>query len=448
MRFEDRNLESLDLRGFEQHMIANEIRNLLEHRDASKRMMGYARMWELRNAAKLSESDFDFLDSISISEPDPDVVVKALGIVEALRRWRPTTLQDRILQPFSQPAVSAILASCHHEYIPDADPLIALAQHLGNPKNVGFHLVPFHQLDWNQPEIGTLDNLCFVGQPRMHRAFALKTVIESLTAELRLGFPEGDNKWWTASGKHQGVAVRWDGQQIALRQKSETKATRATPGRRIDYAVVQRFPLHRGTRRLTVLILAGGTSLGSVGAVRWLTKHRDGRFGAEMSNSSRVEVLLRVTADMHIPRQPWKPKDIVVEKLFIDDSVNLAVKTIGTITVIGGRSGPDKVSSILFDEDGVKLQGEARAALIALCLAVHGARRTGGKAAMVDPLHLRSDAAFWPSAYRPEKRETKWSDRSFLQFYNDHFMKPGALLHGRLHSTAKQFRLDCEVELS
>jgi hypothetical protein len=429
-------------------MIPQDIQKLLENRDPNRRIMGYARLWDSRDTVTLSESEFDFLDSVSMREPDSDVVVKALGIVEALRRWRPTALQERILRPFSHPAVSAILASCHHEYIPDADPLIALAQHLGNPKSVKFHLVPFHQLTWNQPEIGTLDNLCFVGQPRMHRSFALKTVIEDLTAELRLGFPEGNNQWWKATGKHQGVAVRWEGQQIALRQKWEIKATRAKPGTRIDYAVVQRFPLHRGTRSLTVLILAGGTSLGSVGAVRWLTKHRDERFGVGIASSSKVEVLLKVTADMHKPRQPWDPKDIVVEKLFIDESNNLAAKKIDKITLVGARGGPDRVTSVLFDEDGVALEREDRAALIALCFAARAAKQGGANGPSVDPSALRTAGTFWPSAYRPNVRETKWSDSSFRQFFNDHFMKPGALLHGTLHFAAKQLRLDCAVNLA
>ena len=72
-----------------------------------------------------------------------------------------------------------------------------------------------------------------------------------------------------------------------------------------------------GRRPATVIILAGTTSLGTVGAAEWVTngelalklKEVCGRLGKPLREETEMEALLKVTAD--VPRPPRPPGEPV-----------------------------------------------------------------------------------------------------------------------------------------
>ena len=168
-------------------------------------------------------------------------------------------------------------------------------------------------------------------------------------------------------------------------------------GHRTDYAIVQRFPVRRGAHEVAVLIVAGATSLGTVGAARWLTM-RDGvhlDLYPQIKKSDRVEILLRVTAAVRSPARPWDVEECVEEKVLLKSGPNLLASP-SVVTL--GVSGPlaRDIKYLLLDEEEMPLQSPAHGALAAICWHSHH-RGTN----VVDVDSLCGDGEAWPEGKCP-----------------------------------------------
>jgi hypothetical protein len=287
-----------------------------------------------------------------------------------------------------------------------------------------------------------------VGRPALYRGFAL---MECLPPDLRFRFPNGDDKWKGQSiskpsiAEYHHVEQWWNGEKTRTHEASESERPDGSGSTRVDFGLVQRFPLMFGGQRIIAVLLAGATSLGTAGAVHWATREGVGkadfpgldRYQDPVTDSTRIEVLLAVTGSVHTPRRPWTPR-VQVKKLFLNGSGNLVSDGPSKIRLIGGASGPDAVTSVFFDDDGVDAGGDELAALIALCL-----KARQSPVGMVGTKDLLDDPRVWPGGRRPGN----WAGPEQLkQFYVDAFQRRS--LHGRLHVCQKiDLRLDAKIEI-
>jgi hypothetical protein len=294
------------------------------------------------------------------------------------------TLQDWLFKPFTSPpgaadryeVNSAVVAVCDEQHIRDVHPLVMLARYLpaDRYRSTEFHQVALHDPNWEPVALDTLGAVCFVGRPSM--------------------FHNRPN-----AGPLLHCAAQEDNE-------------------RTDYAVVQRFRVNYGGKQVVVIILAGGTSLGTVGAAEWVTKRRlDSRTcrdveratGVDVDDSVRMEVLLEVTAPVHKPAQPWRPHSLV-RKMFFNGSTNLISQ--GPLTVTLSSEDPSAVRHVLFDEDEVKLAGDEQAALAALCLKC---RREGKNELNI--ADLLQDSYFWPNGKGRLEGMTETEAAEFFRYH-------------------------------
>lgn len=149
---------------------------------------------------------------------------------------------------------------------------------------------------------------------------------------------------------------------------------------RTDYAVVQRYSKFDGLRWVNVLLLSGGSTLGTLGAVMWATKQllepvRDGipiRVPPDISDHSCLEALLEIQAP--VTRERWKPRPAKLLKLNVDraswdmeaNDWHIAPPVIRLVERPGDRETP---SQMLFDGRPAPLnpRGEAYRILTRLC---------------------------------------------------------------------------------
>jgi hypothetical protein len=103
--------------------------------------------------------------------------------------------------------------------------------------------------------------------------------------------------------------------------------TRNTRKARTDYGLVQVYPSFIGSRYLTVVLCAGCSSLGTLGAAWWLAhdlwRSQDANGESpipaplQIATDSRMEALIRVSAKL--TTRAWKPTRIELCRLYVDD---------------------------------------------------------------------------------------------------------------------------------
>ena len=162
-----------------------------------------------------------------------------------------------------------------------------------------------------------INALCVIGRPSMFARCPILDDLKEQHANMRFTLPPDDEEWRSKPlTKPSAVAFHQVSQQPALGDPNSFFASESD-GRRTDYAVVQRFNVEYGRRPATVIILAGTTSLGTVGAAEWVTngelalklKEVCGRLGKPLREETEMEALLKVTAD--VPRPPRPPGEPV-----------------------------------------------------------------------------------------------------------------------------------------
>jgi biopolymer transport protein ExbD len=144
------------------------------------------------------------------------------------------------------------------------------------------------------------------------------------------------------------------------------------PHRRKDYAIVQRFRARYGDKMVTIIILAGATSLATIGAAEWVTSDDFAATVAkasadvqrrDLSDDTEFEALLEVTATIPTTASPWHVETKKPLKLFLNDSFN-ALHLPETLSIKVHDSKPEQV---FVDGDDVRFGGIAYQQLLAVC---------------------------------------------------------------------------------
>lgn len=447
-----------DWMGREDAMKLEVLMRRLESADAGVRKDAWRTLFDKHKEFAISHEDIQFLRHRLKNEENLDIRTYGMLCLEQSIEWtqshsqetlREETLQDWLFKPFLPPplsaaggheANSAVLAVCDQQHIRDVHPLVMLARFLPADRyhTTDFHQVSLHNPRWEAVGLDKLGAVCFVGRPSMFRNCKL---VDALPNDLRFTLPKEDDLWRgkELSGEsidsyHHVRQNRPNAGPFLYRAVKEGEENQRT-----DYALVQRFRIDYGGRQITVLILAGGTSLGTVGAAEWVTNRRlDNRTcrdvalaaGVGIDDSVRMEVLLEVTAEVHKPAQPWRPH-CLAKKMFFNGSPNLLRPGPQTITLGMGNENPPTVRYILFDEDEVRLTGDEYVALVALCLKCW--REEKKEVHIAD---LLRDSHVWPNG---KGRFESLSENDAVGFFRDHLKK--YRLRGSLYVGSKPMPL-------
>jgi hypothetical protein len=305
-----------------------------------------------------------------------------------------------------------VVTVCDNEYVRDVQALVYLARHLSTERygKTDVHHVSLHNPDWAEVELDRADAVCFIGRPSMFQGCKL---VDSFPDDLRFAIERGPSD--RSSHFHHVRQNRTSAGPLPHVPEQNSS-------HRHDFAVVQRFPITFGGRIMTVLVIAGATSLGTVGAADWVT--RKGMHGRERSKdarlagldaidlSTRMEALLEVTGAVHAPAHPWKPA-CELRSLFFNHSQNVLKppRRITMATRSGDFIDAEDVQYMLFDEDEIEFRGDDYAAVIAVC-----ARQYLGGQGAISISDLVNDTRLWPAAGCPVKGDT-------VNFFRDHLQK-------------------------
>jgi hypothetical protein len=313
------------------------IRKSLDSSNPNVVLQGLERFWALRAELRLSARDFQLIDELLWQSNDRRVVSFGNSILERLRRRRRPSLQNLLWSPFN-PGLAGLLpgelpaavgAMGDSQFIRDAYGLFELAQRL---PGVRFFWIQPGNPQWKKPDVAEFGAICQVG--RVDAWDQLPTLLPSVTVGnpgLRFSFPPLPGRGLGITPEVHRVEQLWKGQVTEKWITEDRPPTAVGRGiNRIDYAVIQRFPVSFAGRKLVVVRLAGSSSLGTAGAIRHATSAFSaptdltdyGEWAEKINDSATVEVLLRVTDSVSSPPIPWEPT-VTPVKLFIKSSPNL-----------------------------------------------------------------------------------------------------------------------------
>ena len=304
-----------------------------------------------------------------------------------------TTFSEWFFGPFRPrsggPRVStpcAVVGVCDQEHIRDVQAQIILGRHLSASSfpDTKFYHVPLQDPDWTDVGLDKINAFCVIGRPTM---LARCPVIEKLDEQLkkrlhrkrfdkRFALPPDDKLWRSRRVDKETAASFHHVVQRPALPGTEPYCVVDKDGRRTDYAIIQRFVIDYDNRPMTVVILAGATSLGTVGAVEWVTNGEMAakleevcaRFGKTLDEETEMEALLKVTAEVRSPARPWVTIGREPIKLFLDDSVNTVAPPLARmqITLVTRNGVPDV---LMLNDDEVRSRGKDYTALVAVCKA-------------------------------------------------------------------------------
>lgn len=364
--------------------------------DNSKRVSAWL---EVCSVAPELDPD-ELAELIRLLERDPgstnikedDFRINSLVQMLAAQPWRGdlrTDLKEWFFGPFrprlggnhvSNPC--ACIGVCDREHLRDVQAQLILARHLASNRfpDTHFYHVPFHHPDWSDVGIDKINALCVIGRPSMFIQCPVLEDLAKLRPQMRFALPKDDETWRSKPLSHisaehfhhisQTPSLLNTGASLFYASDEDCSPD---GNRRTDYALVQRFSILSNRRKITVIILAGTTSLGTVGAAEWVTngeceeelKKACDRFRMVLKEDTEMEVLLRITAEVRNPARPWKPLGRVPIKLFLDDSANAIAESISRVTVVTRNGVPVQV---FFDDDEVRFRkSQGFADIAAIC---------------------------------------------------------------------------------
>lgn len=240
-----------------------------------------------------------------------------------------------------------------------------------NLPNPEFHFISINSPTWgdigNAKDMGTI---CIVGRPSLFRVtpwdlskwsgrFQLPAPDPLSNRPQRLTTKSIQTYHRVEFARCNGLAL---GQYFVAAEENE---------QRTDYAIIQRFVLPDAP---PILVLAGTTSLGTIGAVKWVMEDLESAIPAppalSESNESEMEILLKVRGEIHNPPQSWRIVDRphVVKAYFGQLKFDLksskwdAGPEIVCLENVKGKP----VSRIYFDGTEHEISGETREWMIAI----------------------------------------------------------------------------------
>jgi hypothetical protein len=304
------------------------------------------------------------------------------GVVSLFKLLTARPVYRGLFHDFAGPASrAAVVSICDETHTPDALALVALARHLSSETcpNTLFRTVRLDNADWMIEERNQ-KALCFVGRPPFffEGSKAVKAPWRNPQGRRFELPPDREGFRWKnltpESQEHYHHIVQKRPTLGDYKHKAEERppdtdgpAPRGRFPRRHDYGIVQRFTADIGPK-ITVVCIAGATSLGTLGAVLWATsdrcreniEHSASNLNIDLSPQTVVEALITVDADIKTPTQDWEPI-WAADKIFLDDNSINGFRPPKQITV------KMRASCFTFDEDEVHMPEIPRAILGALC---------------------------------------------------------------------------------
>jgi hypothetical protein len=319
-----------------------ELRKLLTSKHRSERIRGWSKLADELKASHrvLSREDVRQLVEFLRNEEDDDVhrlagdtmwglVCDAWGEHEARGGGgtpipgRDRSLHGWVLHDFHR--TSALLRSSGPRYDRrDAEAVENLARRFSFD---GFPLTQFHSLPVGEEgwrEFTTQeapDAICVVGRIGLLGPQAV-AVLENRQARFRFLQQEPPSSYERDDElKEYYVIEEYDGDRVLNEYRKDD-----VQGFRMDYGIVQRYKKFVGTRTMTVLLCAGCSSLGTMGAARWLARDlglpqdpvtkepilRPTTIGPQ----SQMEALIRTVSVAN--SSIWRPSRIELVGLYVD----------------------------------------------------------------------------------------------------------------------------------
>jgi len=252
--------------------------------------------------------------------PAPPPQIRAAG--EEERPEKPMLLGNWTWRPMQQPSVVLALSAADHRRR-DEHAVIYVARRLAYD---GFPQTAFRQFCPDSFDLGALlvedyQALCILGRLSI---YGRETAARLAGEHMRFGFDDAPRPPGLAQGKldPDGYHRIWEQGPDRLIYHS----AKDFGEERIDYGLVQRYPVFLGMRHVVVINCAGASSLGTLAAAQWAAESLFRSDGAlehgpietppHTGPDSRMEALLEVRA--RLTETPWEQPDITLKKLYVD----------------------------------------------------------------------------------------------------------------------------------
>jgi hypothetical protein len=375
---------------------------------AARKESWKALLQEHRNHS-FSRLDAKALQSVLLTEDDLDARTTGMicldqilhstvpVIQESFHSWLFHSFRHTRIDPGGTKKGSLVVTVCDNEYIRDVQALVAMARHFPSdryPRTV-FRHVALHAPDWEEIGLHRTEAICFIGRPSL---FNECRIIDEFPRDLRFSIePPGADEAMPFSNVCQNRP----------RAGRFIYPTTQEAVRRHDYAIVQRFGITLNGQKVIVVVVAGGTSLGTLAAAKWITtfpwdeeRRTEYRTAAGLDTldwSTRVEALLSVSATVHSPARPWKTLG-EAKGLYLNKSRNVlkAPSRISVATDSGTLRTAGDVRYLLFDDDEVEFRGVDHTTVVAVCVKYC----LDGRPDM-SLTDLRDDPRLWPNGSWP-----------------------------------------------
>ncbi len=399
----------------------------LNEASIAKRKQIWASLPQRLNDHPLSPSAAKSLRAILLKESDLDVRTTGILVIppsvdppnplprtepqEGFQSWLFHAFRPALGEPRASAKRSLVVSVCDREYIRDVQAQVEVARHL--PADLypytRFQHLALHSPEWSHVGLDGADAICFIGRPSLFKGC---NIIDHFPNDLHFSIvpPDSDQ-----TGAFYRVS------QSHSKTPDTIYPTSQDASKRHDHALVQRFMITVGGRKVTVVVIAGGSSLGTLGAAQWITRFdwsedRRKEFVSVADATSnglttRVEALLSVTATVHNPARPWKA-DIEEKCLYFNKSRNLlrAPKRISVATDTGVLKTADDVRYLLFDDDEVDLAPLQNQAAVAVCVKYCLDHQTEMPIAK-----LMADKRVWVNGAVPDRNDPAGFFRDHLQ---------------------------------
>jgi hypothetical protein len=419
----------------------------LRNKDALARKVSWKRLREEYGDHPFSPREVNELRLLLLDEPDPDV--RTTGIIcldQMLHSPTPAPeegFHDWLFHSFRQTRGegkqatkhSLVVTVCDDAYVRDVQALVEVARRLPSDRysQTVFRHVALQSPDWADVGLNRAEAICFIGRPSM---FKDCRIIDHFPSDLRFSIeppdvdePEGFFR--VSQNRPKAGRLMYPTTEDSLR--------------RHDHAIVQRFVIRMGGRDVTVVVIAGGSSVGTLGAAQWASAFE---WGAARRNefarvagldaidsSTRIEAFLTVSARVHKPARPWRP-EIEERGLFLHKSRNLlkVPARISVATDSGSVQNANDVRYLLFDDDEMEFGTVDYAAAVAVCV-----KYCIDEQPEMSIKDLVSDQRLWPKGICPVKGGA-------CTFFRDHLQRRSFNGIIEVGASSLQLKLDnCKI---
>jgi hypothetical protein len=236
---------------------------------------------------------------------------------------RELSLHDWFWSEFLKP--SAVFRATEQGYgRRDSDAVERLARRLSYKDFplVNFQPLPLHEDGWRQITTEqAYDTICIVGRLSLYGDRAIN-LLQYPKARFRFRRQKPPPQYQKGEQLRAYYCLQeFDGERLVDEYFTEDVQRVWT-----DYGIVQRYPLFLGTRTITVILCAGASTLGTVGAAQWVARDLGSlqysttsvptTLPKDIGPRSCLEALIRTTGDS--TASIWRPSGSELVALYLD----------------------------------------------------------------------------------------------------------------------------------